>query len=189
MAIGIENQNNINPADSSYPNGSIRDKTASLPGTPVDKRVYDDIHQFFAKLLRITPSTSNSNIASGLPENEYSGFQYIDALMDLFGRNRRLLIKDGIIQTDVVESDYQTIVIARKTAQNGHIVSMEQPTGSNKGKIFIHNYSPYPISVFDTGLNTINSLPAPYILPSGVSIEFLFATANWSITDLYKLDL
>lgn len=75
LAIGIENYPNITAADAYFPDGSIRDKTPSLPGTPVNKTVYDDIHQFFAKLLRIAGIT-----ASGIPENEYSGFQYVEAL-------------------------------------------------------------------------------------------------------------
>ncbi len=75
MAIGLQNQANITAPDSIYPNGQIRDKTPSLPGTAVNRKVYNDIHQFFAKLLRIAVI-----VPSNLPENEYSGFQYITAL-------------------------------------------------------------------------------------------------------------
>lgn len=75
MARGIQNYPNIKAPDVDYPNGDIRDKTPVLPGTPVDKTVYSDMHQFFAKLLRLAQINAN-----GLPENEYSGFQYIEAL-------------------------------------------------------------------------------------------------------------
>lgn len=75
MATGIENYPNIEPADSDYPDGSIRDNPGDYTGTPFNRLVYDDIHQVFAKLLRLAGIT-----ASGLPENEYSGFQYIEAL-------------------------------------------------------------------------------------------------------------
>lgn len=75
MSTGIQNYPNIEAPDSDYPNGNIKDKDISLPGTPVNKLVYADIHQTFAKLLREANITAN-----GLPDNEYNGFQYLDAL-------------------------------------------------------------------------------------------------------------
>lgn len=76
MAIGIENQSNIIAAGTAgYPNGDIKDRTGSTPGTPVNRKVYADIHQFFAKLLRLAGITANNT-----PDNETNGFQYITAL-------------------------------------------------------------------------------------------------------------
>lgn len=77
MAIGIENQDNIIAPDATYPNGDIKDRSGSTPGTPVNRKVYADIHQFFAKLLRLATITANDT-----PDNEINGFQYIDALED-----------------------------------------------------------------------------------------------------------
>jgi len=79
MAIGIQNQSNITPPDSDYPNGSIKDNPGDNSGTPYNKRVYDDTHQTWAKWLRMCNIT-----ASGLPENEYSGFQYTKAARKIF---------------------------------------------------------------------------------------------------------
>lgn len=78
MAIGIENYPNIdtsNPSD--YPDGRLKDNPGNRTGTPINRLTNGDLHQFFAKLLR------DSGIeANGLPENEYSGHQYIEALLN-----------------------------------------------------------------------------------------------------------
>lgn len=79
MAIGLENYENISPPDSDYPDGNIKDNTGLFDGTPFDKNTYADIHQTFAKLLRLATITPN-----GLPENEYNGFQYLEAMRKLF---------------------------------------------------------------------------------------------------------
>jgi len=72
MAIGIENYPNIVPADADYLNGDIKDTPS---GTPVNRLVYGDIHQFFRKLMRDAGLTPN-----GLRDNESNGFQYLDDL-------------------------------------------------------------------------------------------------------------
>lgn len=80
MAIGIENQSNIIPAGTAgYPNGDIKDRAGSAAGTPVNRSVYADIHQFFAKLLR-----ARNIVANGLPDNETNGHQYFDAFESVF---------------------------------------------------------------------------------------------------------
>jgi hypothetical protein len=78
MAIGIENQANIIPAGTAgYPNGDIKDRIGATAGTPVNKKVYADMHQFFAKMMRKAGITANNT-----PDNETNGFQYLDALLN-----------------------------------------------------------------------------------------------------------
>jgi len=79
MARGIQNYKNVSSPDSDYPNGNIKDNTGGFNGTPFDKNTYSDMHQVFAKILRLTSITPN-----GLPENEYNGFQYLQAMRKLF---------------------------------------------------------------------------------------------------------
>ena len=73
LTIGIQNQSNIIAPDTVYLNGDIKDDPN---GTAVNRQVYGDIHQFFAKLLRdagITPNT--------LRDNETNGYQLMGALL------------------------------------------------------------------------------------------------------------
>lgn len=82
MAVGIQNYPNITPADSDYPNGSLKDKNGSSHGTPLNKLVYNDIHTLLDKILREAEVEAN-----GLPDSEYVGNQYYQALlMNCFNR-------------------------------------------------------------------------------------------------------
>ena len=78
MAIGLANFPNVLPRDSDYPDGRIKDNPGDGTGTPVNQFTNGDIQEFFAKLLRLSGAAP-----SGLPENEYTGHQYIDALTAL----------------------------------------------------------------------------------------------------------
>ncbi|MDF2457467.1 MAG: hypothetical protein K0R51_3460 [Cytophagaceae bacterium] len=78
MAIGLENFPNITPPDSDFPSGRIKDDTGINDGTPVDLFTNGDVQETFAKLLRMSSITPN-----GLPDSEYSGHQYIEALINL----------------------------------------------------------------------------------------------------------
>lgn len=72
MAIGIENFPNIIPADADYLNGDIKDTPS---GTPVNREVYGDIHQFFRKIMRVAGISPNN-----LRDNETNGFQLFQSL-------------------------------------------------------------------------------------------------------------
>ena len=82
MAIKLENKVNTEAPSVAYPFGNIKDNTGSNNGTPVDKNVYADFHQFFAKMM------SESGIAyNGLPDNNTDGFQYWLALVEAVKNN------------------------------------------------------------------------------------------------------
>jgi len=74
---------NIDLSDpSNYLNGRIKDNTGAGNGTPVNERVYGDIHQFFAKLMNLAGLSF-----SGIPENETNGYQYIESIRSLATKN------------------------------------------------------------------------------------------------------
>lgn len=75
MAIGLQNTQNVTPPDDDFPNGQVQDNNGTGNGTPANTRTLGDFHQFFAKLMRL--ATINPN---NLPDSEYSGFQYVEAL-------------------------------------------------------------------------------------------------------------
>lgn len=77
MARSILSHDNIDPADSDYPYGRIRDKIDGVQeGTPVNEDVYGDVHQFFAKMMAAAGLTHNE-----LPDNDYTGWQFYEALL------------------------------------------------------------------------------------------------------------
>ena len=67
---------NVDGADSEYPFGSIRDKTMSQSGTPVNKEVYSDMHQFFMKMMFESGISPNNQF-----DNEYNGWQLWEAFI------------------------------------------------------------------------------------------------------------
>lgn len=89
-----------------YPDGRIKDNTGTGNGTGVNERVYGDLHQTIAKLMRLYSITPN-----GLPENETNGFQIVEAFRALASKNDYiypLSSAGGILQVDIKLSSMQT---------------------------------------------------------------------------------
>lgn len=83
MARDKATVNNIDKSDLvKYPNARVKDNTGSGDGTPVNELVYGDLHEFFAKLMRLAGILYN-----GLPDNEANGYQLIDALASFANKN------------------------------------------------------------------------------------------------------
>ena len=88
--IKLVDKPNTEAPSSDFPFGNIKDKIGSNPGTPVNKLVYGDMHQFFEKLMSVAGITAN-----GLPESDYAGYQLMDALVGVFGGLRRKVFNIG----------------------------------------------------------------------------------------------
>lgn len=82
MAIKLENKVNTEAPSVAYPFGNIKDNTGSNNGTPVDKNVYADFHQFFAKMM-----SESGIVYNDLPDNNTDGFQYWLALVEAVKNN------------------------------------------------------------------------------------------------------
>jgi hypothetical protein len=78
------NIDNSNVLD--YPDGRIKNNSGIGDGTPVDERIYGDLHQMVAKLMRLY-----GIIPNGLPDNETNGFQIIDGIKALASKNDYVL--------------------------------------------------------------------------------------------------
>jgi hypothetical protein len=74
--IPLVDKQNATAPDSDYPFGNIKDNPGNGTGTPVNKEVYADFHQFFEKMF-----SESGIVANGLPDNEYNGFQLFWALL------------------------------------------------------------------------------------------------------------
>lgn len=76
----VPNIDNSDPAN--FPNARIKDNDGTGNGTPVNRLVYSDLHEYFAKLMRLAAIAYN-----GLPDSEGNGYQLIDAAIALAGKN------------------------------------------------------------------------------------------------------
>ena len=92
----VPNIDNSDPTN--YPNARIRDNTGSGNGTPVNRLVYSDLHEMVAKLMRM------ANIAyNNLPDNEGNGYQLVNALIALAGKNDYIVALNtsgGVLQVN-----------------------------------------------------------------------------------------
>ena len=116
MAYAITDKPNTETPNADYPFGNIKDKTVSVSGTAVNKLVYADFHQFFAKLMDFSGVTPN-----GLPDNEYSGWQLMEALMALKGGMKTKVIEIGSWDMDATTS----VAVAHGMADYKKIRSIE----------------------------------------------------------------
>jgi hypothetical protein len=95
MALSIIQKPNTSAPTGDYPYGDIRDTQPGIPGTPVNRLVYADFHQFFAKLMDFAGVTPN-----GLPDNDYSGWQLMEALTSLMGGLKTKVLPIGVWDMD-----------------------------------------------------------------------------------------
>lgn len=75
MSIKLTSKANTSPATTQDPYGTIKDKTSTVAGTPLNKAVHNDMHIFFERLKDIAGITDN-----GLLDNATNGFQTYEAL-------------------------------------------------------------------------------------------------------------
>ena len=76
----LVNIDNSAPLD--FPNGRIKNNTGVGDGTPVNELVYGDLHEAFAKMMRLYGINYN-----GLPDNETNEYQLVEAIKSLASKN------------------------------------------------------------------------------------------------------
>ena len=128
MAIKLENKVNTEAPSVAYPFGNIKDNTGSNNGTPVDKNVYADFHQFFAKMM-----SESGIVYNDLPDNNTDGFQYWLALVEAVKNNCNFYTD---ISASVTEnSNITPITKVVRQYSNGDI--MVKFTGTITGNISV----------------------------------------------------
>lgn len=81
--IPLNSNSNIDNSDLiNYPDGRIKDNDGTGNGTGVNRNVYGDLHSTISKLMRLYAIAPN-----GLADNETTGYQIIEALRGLAGKN------------------------------------------------------------------------------------------------------
>ena len=74
MAINLTAKPNVDPADSDFPYGNVKDNSGTNNGTPLNRLVLSDYIQFFHKLMAEAGISYN-----GVLDNDYSGWQFYEA--------------------------------------------------------------------------------------------------------------
>lgn len=122
MARNLATKPNIDGPDSDYPYGRIRDRVpGSIAGTRVDEEAYGDMHQFFAKMFASSGLTYND-----LPDNDYSGFQFYEALVEVI----------KIVMTKITSE----ILLASQSTSSGAFVDMTGLTYTTPNDGITRNY-------------------------------------------------
>lgn len=154
MAIKILDKPNTEGISYDYPYGNIKDNPGDNTGTPVNKVVYADFHQFFAKMMDDAGISYN-----GLPDNATDGFQYWLALVEAVKNNCNFYTD---ISASVTEnSNITPITKVVRQYSNGDI--MVKFTGTITGDISV--LSPI-LSGLPVGLQNI---VLPFYVQNGFS--------------------
>lgn len=140
MAINLEDKQNVQAPDSDYPYGQIKDDTGSGDGTPVDVAVYGDFHQFFARMFALSGLTYN-----GLPDNDYSGFQYIEAA------NKLWKTFDGVkiisVTTTLTSSDISKLIIVNGASSDIDVLLPTSVSSMDGDSITVLNNGNYSVTL------------------------------------------
>lgn len=166
MAYKITTKPNTHPVDATYPYGDIKDNTGSNDGTPVNRLVYADFHQFFAKMAAYAGVTLND-----LPDNEVNGYQFFEALL------RTIAVRRKVINIGVWDMD-ATASITIEPA----ITGLDETT-VRSFHAFIVNDAGTAIYNLCHG-NSVTSLPGNILAGVNMSGDFIF-TLSRAAASLY----
>ena len=148
MAIELSTKTNVAVPDSDYPYGQIKDDTGAGDGTPVDVAVYGDFHQFFARMFALSGLTYN-----GLPDNDYSGFQYIEAANKLWKTFNGVKIVSG--NTILTALDKHKLIIVSGAVASIDITLPSSTDLLDGDNINIISNSDYPVVIYRTSPDSI----------------------------------
>lgn len=124
MAIKLEDIQNVNAPNATWPFGEVRDKTPALGGTKYNKEAMSDMFQFFAKLMSES-GISHNNVL----DNENNGFQLFDALRKItrpYNVYSALVTQSGTSAptVDVLENTLSGSVTWARTAAGSYTATL-----------------------------------------------------------------
>jgi hypothetical protein len=154
MAVKLSDKPNVEAPSTEYPFGSIQDKISMVQsGTPVNRLVYNDMHQFFEKLCDYVSKNRN-----GRPDNGFNGFELFEAMLDLI-ETRKDLVSEWLIQTSSqdntwVDIDYGAglFVAVSSDGVNRVMTSPDGVTWTNRtAPLYFYNSIAYGNGLFIIG--------------------------------------
>lgn len=178
MARNLALKTNVEPADSDYPYGKIKDDSGVGDGTPVNELVYGDMHQFFARMF-----AKSGLVYNNLPDSDYSDFQFFEAAQKLwknFTGIRRTAVGLTLNFDDTgklihVESNVSPITIVLPFSEDIN----------DFDSITIVNNSNYQITINSNFTDTILSSGSISLYKTGDFIEFVLDKSNtdWIVSN------
>jgi hypothetical protein len=203
MAIKLASKPNVDAPGGDYPYGNIKDDTGSNDGTPLNKLVHADFHQYFAKLLADAQITGND-----LPESTSNTFQYILALKKLINTEKTLKVdttstsnagtgETTVFSYTVAASKLATDGDSIKIALHGKVFLNKNPTirvkidGNTYAQISLLNTSSNPFSVWNLSM-TLCRRPGGFALVfyeangGGFSTGIAFSTIDFSVVAAFN---
>lgn len=202
MAVKLTNKLNTIGANSEYPFGSIRDESSAgaNDGTPINRNVYSDAHQFFEKLMYENQVTHNN-----LPDNSVNGYQLYEAIKrDIVKRNIGIGTEEGskfpftgtrfsLLNQKVTipaEGVKRMVTVTQKaqcrrdtTNTNGSGIKMEMKVLNNTQTFYVDE-SFVDIQAFQRGefiLTTIGIFVHDGTFPLEVDMLFTTTTDAWEV--------
>lgn len=183
MAIKLEDKQNVQAPDSDYPYGQIKDDTGAGDGTPVNVAVYGDFHQFFARMFALSGLTFN-----GLPDNDYSGFQYIEAANKLWKSYIGVLTLSANTTELLTYANIGYFINAEGNTVNKRITLPSAATCQDGDSITVYNNSNFQIELYKFTGNNINGNSNLYLSTTGDFVTLVLDKPNlsWKIAN-YKV--
>lgn len=187
------NIDNSDPAN--FPDGRIKNNTGAGDGTPVDERVYGDIHQLIAYLMRRYNIVPNE-----LPDNVTNGYQIAEAFKALPAKNDFIIplsSASGVLQTNVklgsveeneyficlASNDYSSETQIKGTDSGVFSVTTNQPFKSGEFVRMVKKASVVEISRL-VDFNNIDAVVAAYnFLKAATYSQEIAGTSNQVATN------
>lgn len=158
MAKKLENKTNTPAPNSTYPYSRIQDEIqGSQSGTPVNREVYNSLHQLLERMMDWAGVTHN-----GLEDNADDGFQYFEALallsekQEVESRGTSIEV-ETIGATDLIQPGDMFVDFER-----AHLYVLE--TDSSNTRIFCYNINTQNrITSLETSLSSNYELGGLYV--------------------------
>jgi len=183
--IPLANKTNVSAPGGAFPYGNIKDNTGINDGTPVNKDVYADFHQFFARLVALSSITPNN-----LPEDVVNGFQYMEAFLDMANSFREERFY-GAGVSNLTDVDLGCLVIKINAGAGGFILPPLSALNNYK-KITILNSNTGTLSLVPDGADVLQPNTGTIDLFQNESIvleaSFLNSPTSpcWNVISIYR---
>ena len=171
MARNLALKTNVEPADSDYPYGKIKDDSGSGDGTPVNELVYGDMHQFFARMF-----AKSGLVYNNLPDSDYSDFQFFEAAQKLWKKFGGVNYITSTGTTYLTRDKYDLCHVINSSANN--IVWLYDDTVLEDGDtVYIYNQSNYNVRINPSSANIFGDTFI-YLYSSGDFVNLVYDKAN-----------
>lgn len=171
MARNLALKTNVEPADSDYPYGKIKDDSGVGDGTPVNELVYGDMHQFFARMF-----AKSGLVYNNLPDSDYSDFQFFEAAQKLWKKFGGVNYITSTGTTYLTRDKYDLCHVINSSANN--IVWLYDDTVLEDGDtVYIYNQSNYNVRINPSSANIFGDTFI-YLYSSGDFVNLVYDKAN-----------